>query len=107
LPDRRKRADRGWHRRFGEPIELPDGCKLRTLADARAWMAKEIPKSEHIMKKVQAAAHCDCVTEAAENGGPIILARIGMMQAINRHRTKELTSSKTTHWEKRKLKRGE
>jgi hypothetical protein len=32
---------------------------------------------------VQAAAHC--VTEAAENGGPMMFARMGMMQAINRH----------------------
>jgi len=31
---------------------------------------------------VQAAAHC--VTEAAENGGPMVFALIGMMQAINR-----------------------
>jgi hypothetical protein len=36
------------------------------------------------MKQVQAAGHC--VTEAAENGGPMIFARIGTMQAINRHR---------------------
>jgi len=35
---------------------------------------------------VQAAAHC--VTEAAENGGPMVLARIGMMQATNRHGNK-------------------
>jgi hypothetical protein len=36
------------------------------------------------MKRVQAAVHC--VNEAAENNGPIVLARIGMMKAINRHR---------------------
>jgi hypothetical protein len=35
------------------------------------------------MKEVQAAAHC--LTEAAENGVPMIFARMGMMQAINRH----------------------
>jgi len=46
-----------WSRRFEEPIELPDGRKLRTLAEAMAWLAKEIPKSEHKMEKVQAAAH--------------------------------------------------
>jgi len=42
---------------------LPNGKKLLTLKDAIAWLAKEIPKSEHGMKRVQAAAHC--VTEAA------------------------------------------
>ena len=40
-----------WSRRFEEPIELPDGRKLKTLADAMAWLAKE-------MDKVQAAAYC-------------------------------------------------
>jgi hypothetical protein len=28
--------------RFEEPIELPDGRKLKTLAEAMAWLAKEI-----------------------------------------------------------------
>ncbi len=31
--------------------------KLKTLAEAMAWLAKEIPKSEHKMEKVQMAAH--------------------------------------------------
>jgi hypothetical protein len=54
-----------WSRRFDEPIELPDGRKLRTLKEAIAWLAREIPKSEHGMKQVQVAAQM--VTEAAEN----------------------------------------
>ena len=91
-----------WSRRFDEPIELPNGRKLRTLKEAIAWLAKDIPKSEHTMPKVQAAARM--VTEAAENNGPMIFARIGMMQAINRRRVKEFdTTRKTTHWGKRKL----
>jgi hypothetical protein len=99
-----KRPAYGWQRTFDEAIELPDGGTLRTLADAIAWLAKEIPKAEHGMRQVQAAAHC--VTQAAENNGPMIFARIGMMQAINRHRPKEFgTSRKTTHWGKRKLRR--
>jgi hypothetical protein len=73
-----------WSRRFDEPNPLPGGGKLVTLKDAIAWLAKEVPKSEHGMKQVQAAAHC--VTEAAENGGPMMFARIGMLQAINRHK---------------------
>ena len=54
-----------WSRRFEESIELPDGRKLKTLAEAMAWLAKEIPKSEHKMEKVQTAAHC--VTQAADD----------------------------------------
>jgi hypothetical protein len=70
------------------------------------WLAKEISKSEHTTPKVQTAARM--VTEAAENGGPMIFARMGVMQAINRHEVKEFgTSSKPHHWGKRKLKRDE
>ena len=60
-------ADKGWSRKFDEPIILPNGKKLRTLKEAIAWLAKGVPKSEHGMKQVQAAAHC--VTQAAENNG--------------------------------------
>jgi hypothetical protein len=70
-----------WSRRFDPPITLPNGRKLVTLQDAIAWLAKEVPKSEHDMKQVQAAAHC--VTEAAENGGPMMFARMG--NCIDRH----------------------
>src|SRR5258705_9889964 len=93
-----------WSRRFEEPIELPDGRKLRTLAEAMAWLAKEIPKSEHKMEKVQTAAHL--VTRAAEHGGPMIFAQMGMLQAIHRHRQRVFNPDrKDTHWGKRKLKR--
>jgi hypothetical protein len=66
-------------------------------------MAKEIPKPEHVMKKVQAAAHC--LTEAAENGGPMIFARIGMMQASTG--TGSGNSPQAGHWGRRKLRRDE
>jgi hypothetical protein len=79
-----------WNRQFDEPIPRPGGGKLVTLKDAIAWLAKEIPQSEHLMKEVQAAAHC--VTEAAENGGPMMFARMGMMQAI---KVKTLPSRET------------
>jgi hypothetical protein len=80
----RMSARSGWSRRFDEPIRLPGGGRLFTLKGAIAWLAKEVPQAEHKMKEIQTAAHC--VTEAAENGGPMQFAKIGMMQAINRHR---------------------
>jgi len=56
------------------------------------------------MRQVQAAARM--VTEGAENNGPMIVARMGMIRAINRHRVNEFdTSRKPQHWGKRKLKR--
>jgi hypothetical protein len=78
---------------------LLDGRKLRTLKEAIAWLAKEIPKSEHGMKQVQAAAYT--VTEAAENNGPMIFARMGVLQAVHRHHVRELgTARKPHHWGK-------
>ncbi|WJR74937.1 hypothetical protein [Bradyrhizobium sp. NP1] len=62
---------------------MPDGTKIVTLRDAIAYLAKSIPAREHKLPPVQAAALC--VTQAAENGGSMMLARVGMMQAINRH----------------------
>ena len=93
-----------WSGRFAEPIELPDGRKFKTLAEAMAWLAKEIPKSEHKMEKVQTAAHL--VTRAAEHGGPMTFAQMGMLQAIHRHHKRVYTPDrKDTHWGKRKLNR--
>jgi hypothetical protein len=93
----------GWLRRFDEPIPLPDSRKLRTLKEAITYLAKEIPKKEHGLKSVQAAAYC--VIEAAENDGPMVFARMGVMKAIHRHRVEPETERKPHHWGKRKLKR--
>jgi hypothetical protein len=94
----------GWSRRFDEPILLPDGPKLKTLAEAMAWLAKEVPKSEHNMDKVQTAAYC--VSRAAEDGGPMIFAQMGMLRAIHRQRERVPNPDrKEHHWGKRKLKR--
>ena len=84
----------GWSRRFDDPIELPDGSKLKTLGEAIAWLAKEIPKSEHKMEKVQTAAHC--IRRAAEHGGPMIFAQMEMLQAIHRHRERAFNPDRTT-----------
>jgi hypothetical protein len=49
-----------------------------------------------------------CVTEAAENSGPMLFARMDMMQAINRHKAVEFDPNrKSPHWGKRKLKSDE
>ena len=49
---------RVWDQCFAEPIVLDDGSKLLTLLEAIAHLGKIIPKSEHDMQEVQAAAHC-------------------------------------------------
>jgi hypothetical protein len=82
-----------WHLCFDEPITLEDGTELASLRDAIAYLAQSIPETEHLVKEVQAAAHC--VTQAAENGGPLLFARIGMMQAINRHKPRVIRHGKS------------
>jgi hypothetical protein len=73
------------------------GIRWETLRDAINWLAKEIPKSEHTIEKVQTAAHL--VTRAAEHGGPMIFAQMGMLQAIHRRHTREFNPDrKDTHW---------
>lgn len=89
---------------FEEPIPLENGTALASLRDAIAYLAQSIPETEHLMKEVRDAAHC--VTDAAENGGPMVFARMGMMQAINRHKPRVFDPSRNEHhWGRRKLKR--
>ncbi len=46
--------DRGWKRRFDEPIPLPRGRQLVTLQDAGTYITK-LPKAEHEAAEWQAA----------------------------------------------------
>jgi hypothetical protein len=93
-----------WSLRFAEPIVLEDGIKLTSLRDAIAPLGKAIPTSDHDMPAVLTAA--EMLTKAAKHGGPIEFARIGTLQALNRHAVRVFDSDgKGTHWGRRKLKR--
>jgi hypothetical protein len=72
----------GWSARFVDPIILPDGRKLLTLRDAATYIA-ELPKAEHDAEECQAAM--ETLLLVAERDGPEMMARIGMMRALNRH----------------------
>ena len=94
---------KGWRRKFEDPIELPDGRKLVALRDAATFITK-LPKSEHDVPEWQAAMRA--LLLVAEHGGPTMLARMGVMQALNRHVVPVFEGSgKKTHWGKRKLAR--
>jgi hypothetical protein len=96
-------ADKGWSRRFDEPIPLPRGRKLVTLKDAGNYITK-LPKAEHDADEWQAAM--EALILVAESGGPTMFARIGIMRAINRHKPAEFDPKrKSPRWGKRKLKR--
>jgi hypothetical protein len=95
-----------WDSRFAEPIVLPDGAKLVTLRQAIAHLVKTVAAAERGSPAVLTAA--EMLTNAAEHRGPIEFARIGTLQALNRHAVRVFNPDrKATHWGKRKLKRDE
>jgi hypothetical protein len=77
-------ADRGWKRRFDEPIPLPRGRQLVTLEDAARYIQK-LPKAEQHLAQWQAAT--EALILVAERDGPTMMARIGLMRALNRAAT--------------------
>lgn len=68
-----------WDPPFADPIPLPEGGALKRLLDAGAYISA-LPKDFHDAKERQSAMHC--LLQAADHGGPIEFARIGMMQAL-------------------------
>jgi hypothetical protein len=106
-PGAREMSERssGWSRKFEEPIALADGRRLVTLHDAATYITA-LPDEESSAAEWQAAI--EALILVAETGGPTMLARIGVMRALNRGHVREFNSSgKTHHWGWRKLKREE
>jgi hypothetical protein len=96
-------SDRGWTRKFEDPIPLPRGRQLVTLEDAARYIQK-LPKAEQQIEEWQTAVEV-LILVAESNGGPTMMARIGVMQALNRNVERVFTSRKDHHWGKRKLAR--
>ena len=89
--------------KFDEPIPLPKGKPLITLRDAANYITK-LPKAEHEAEEWQAAMQA--LLLVAEQNGPTMFARIGVMRALNRHVEPVFTTGrKETRWGKRKLAR--
>jgi hypothetical protein len=93
----------GRQREFDDPIPLPDGRTLVTLRDAATYIT-ELPKKESAASEWQTAI--ETLMRAAERGWPVLMARIGVLLALNRGRVREFNASrKDPHWGRRKLKR--
>ena len=76
-----------------------------TLRDAGDYITS-LPKAEQDLEEWQAAVKA--LMMAAEDRGPLMHARIGMLRALNRDVERVFDPSrKDTHWGKRKLKRDE
>jgi hypothetical protein len=92
-----------WDQPFYDPIELPKGKKLVTLRDAAEYIT-ELPKAEHDAEEWQAAMQA--LLLVAEHDGPTMLARIGVMRALNRNVERVFNPDrKDKPWGRRKLKR--
>jgi hypothetical protein len=92
-----------WTRKFDEPIPVPKGRRLVTLRDAGDYIAK-LPKAKYLTAEWQAAMFA--LMLVVDLNGPTMMARIGIMRALNRNVVREFDSSrKDTNWGKRKLKR--
>ena len=68
-------ADKGWQRKFEDPIPLPDGRALITLRDAANYITA-LPKKEAAAPEWQAAI--EALMLVADIGGPTMFARIGL-----------------------------
>src|SRR6267142_6805900 len=71
-----------WSRAFDDPIPLPRGRQLVTLEDAANYIQK-LPKAEQDLEEWQAAV--EALLLVVEFDGPTMMARIGVMRALNRH----------------------
>jgi cob(I)alamin adenosyltransferase len=97
------KPNKGWRRRFEDPILLPRGRQLVTLEDAGNYITK-LPKAEHDADEWQAAM--EALLLVVTLGGPTMFARIGVMRALNRHVERVFDPSrKDHHWGRRKLAR--
>jgi hypothetical protein len=82
---------------------LPRGRQLVTLEDAAEYIQK-LPEAEQLLEEWQAAVEAQLLV--VELNGPTMMARIGVMRALNRHHVREFNPDRKPHqWGKRKLRR--
>jgi hypothetical protein len=86
-----------WDQRFLDPIMMPGRKQpLVTLRDAAQYITK-LPKAEHDADEWQAAM--EALLLVAEQDGPPMFARIGVMRAIHRNVERVFNASrKDKHW---------
>jgi hypothetical protein len=84
-----------WDDKFAAPIAVPGRKSLATLRDAATYVTA-LPPDEQKQPRWQNAVHV--LIQAADNGGPIEFARIGMMQALHPRKLVLDTSRKDPVW---------
>lgn len=84
-----------WPKRFGPPVDLPGGGTLTTLREAAAYI-EALPAAEQKHPAVQATIHV--LLQAADQDGPRVFARMGVLRMLLRHDAPAPLSSKR-RWE--------
>ena len=79
-----------WSRAFDDRIPLPRSRQLVTLKDAANYIQR-LPKAEQDFEEWQAAV--EALLLVVELNGPTMMARIGIMRALNRGYVREFNSS--------------
>jgi hypothetical protein len=76
-------ADKGWQRKFDDPITLSllDGRTLVTLRDAAQYITK-LPRALHESAEWRVAM--EVLLLVAEHDAPEIMARVAMLKALHR-----------------------
>jgi hypothetical protein len=98
--DRQRRlTPLSWSEKFDDPIP-----SMTTLQDAADHVLK-LPKAHQQLPHWHAAV--EALIMAAEDRGPLLHARVGMLRAMNHGHEHVFSDRKETHWGKRKLKRDE
>jgi hypothetical protein len=87
---------------FDDPILLPGRREIVTLRDAGDYITS-LPKAEQDLDEWQAAV--EALLLVVELNGPTIMARIGVMRALNRRVERVFNSDRKDTQGKRKLKR--
>jgi hypothetical protein len=92
-----------WDRPFDQPVPLPSGPPARTLRDAGNYI-RNLPKSERDTPEWRLAVQM--LIDAAEDRGPMLFAKIGILRAIERPSKSGFgLSGKAPPLQQRKLKR--
>jgi hypothetical protein len=77
-----------WDRPFAQPVPLPEGPPAQTLRDAANYIRK-LPQPERDGQEWRLAVQM--LIDAAEDRGPMLFARIGIVRAL------EANAEKTLH----------
>jgi hypothetical protein len=88
-------SKRGWKRKFEDPIPLPRGRQLVTLEDTARYIQK-LPKAEQQIEEWQTAVEV-LILVAESSDGPTMLARVGVMTALNRHNVRKFNPDRKPH----------